>query len=106
MSSTNIIKSMTDQSPLLPTEEPTTPETENPPPKRNFLKRTFSKLTPGSLRGSVFNLSILSLGIGCLALPQKVGQMSLVVSPFVIIIAGLANAWTLLLLSKMASQYD
>ena len=54
----------------------------------------------------MFNLSILSLGIGCLALPQKVGQMSLVVSPFVIIIAGLANAWTLLLLSKMASQYD
>lgn len=36
MSSTNIIKSMTDQSPLLPTEEPTTPETENPLQNETF----------------------------------------------------------------------
>lgn len=106
MSSSNIVKSIDDQRPLLPNEEPTAPENENPPPKRNCFQRTFSKLTPGSLRGSVLNLSILSLGTGCLALPQKVGQMSLVVSPFAIIIAGLANVWTLLLLSKMASQYN
>lgn len=62
-------------------------------------------MSPGSLRGSVFNISILSLGAGCLSLPQKIYYLTLVGSPFFIILAGLVNCWTLLLLSSMANKY-
>ena len=52
--------------------------------KRSCLKRTFGKMNPGSLRGSIFNLCILSLGTGLLAIPQKIGYMSIVLSPIII----------------------
>ena len=52
-------------------------------------------MNPGSLRGSIFNLCILSLGTGLLAIPQKIGYMSMVLSPIIIILSGLANYWSL-----------
>ena len=51
-------------------------------------------MEPGSLRGSIFSLSILSLGIGSLAIPQKIGIMGLILSPILIILSGLANLWS------------
>ena len=88
-----------------PVTNPETENNENENVNRSLCSRMFGKITPGSVRGSIFNLSILSIGIGCLALPQRVGQISLILSPIVMCVAGLANMWTLLLLSKMASKY-
>ena len=73
--------------------------------KRSFCQRMFSGMGPGSLRGSVFSMCILSLGTGCLALPQKVGYLSLSFAPVAIIVAGLANMLTLFLLSSMSDKY-
>ena len=60
---------------------------------------------PGSLRACIFNLCILSLGTGCLALPQKVSYLSLAFTPVAVLIAGGANLWTLLLLSHISHKY-
>ena len=73
--------------------------------KRTFLERTFGKMNPDSLRGAIFNLCILSLGSGCLAVPQKFGYMSLIISPFAIIIAGCINLWALILISSLYQKY-
>jgi len=72
---------------------------------RTCCQRTFGKMGPGSMRGCIFNLCILSLGTGCLALPQKVGYMSLLFTPFVIFISGAINYWTLTILGDTARKY-
>jgi hypothetical protein len=53
--------------------------------KKGFYDKYFSKLEPGSLRSSIFSLSILSIGIGCLALPQKFGQVSILAMTIMLI---------------------
>ena len=72
---------------------------------RPFYKKIFGKMSPESFRGALFNLCILSLGSGCLAVPQKISYLSLFFSPFFIIFAGLVNLWGLLLLSYLYSKY-
>ena len=73
--------------------------------KRSCFKRTFGKMNPGSLRGSIFNLCILSLGTGLLAIPQKIGYMSIVLSPIIIILSGFANYWSLNILVNMSLKF-
>ena len=71
----------------------------------SWCKRAFGKMEPGSLRSSIFNLCILSLGTGLLAIPQKIGYMSVVCSPVVIILSGLANIWSLMILVEMCFKF-
>ena len=73
---------------------------------RNWMRRTFGKMSPGALRGSIFSLSILSLGIGSLAIPQKIGIMGIILSPIFIILSGFANLWSLKILGNMRLKYN
>lgn len=73
-------------------------------PYRSFINRLVGPVDPGSIRGSIFNLSIFSLGSGCLALPQKIGQMSIVVAVIDIFLSGLATFWTLNLLVQASRK--
>jgi len=66
--------------------------------RRSLLNRIFGNLGPGSMRGSIFNLTILSLGSGCLSLPKAVSEMSMVMAIISIILTSLATFWTLSLL--------
>ena len=72
---------------------------------RTCFQKTFGKMGPGSMRGCIFNLCILSLGTGCLALPQKVGYMSMLATPIVIFVSGVINYWTLTILGDVARKY-
>ena len=72
---------------------------------RRCWKRTFARIEQGSLIECIFNLSIFSLGVGLLALPQKVGYMSLFMTPIIIISGGLVNYWTLTILSDASRKY-
>ncbi len=63
--------------------------------RRTLTNRMFGPIDPGSIRGSIFNLAILSLGSACLAMPQKMGQMSVVVTIIDIFISGIVAYWTL-----------
>ena len=72
---------------------------------RTCFQRTCGKMSPGSMRGCIFNLCILSLGTGSLALPQKMGYMSLVAAPIVIFVSGAINYWTLTILGDVGRKY-
>lgn len=64
-------------------------------PNRTFFNRYFSKMEPGSLRASIFTLSIVSIGIGCLTLPKVLTSMSITGGIIFILLGGLLAYWTL-----------
>ena len=72
---------------------------------RTCFQKTCGKMGPGSMRGCIFNLCILSLGTGSLALAQKIGYMSMVASPIVIFVSGAINYWTLTILGDVGRKY-
>ena len=73
---------------------------EQNPSKRTFINKLFGPMEAGSIRGSIFNMVILSLGSGCLSLPKYIGKTSLLMSIFLIIGIGLLVWWALSLISK------
>lgn len=75
-------------------EEPAPDENETLNNK-NWFHRTFGKLGPGSMRASIMNLSILSIGIGTLTIPNKFSKLSILFCSLVVIIAGIATYITL-----------
>ena len=74
--------------------------------KKNLIRKILSNFSSGSLTSCIFNLCILSLGTGSLALPQKIGYMSLLFSPVIIILSGLVNYWSLNILAKASKKYN
>lgn len=66
--------------------------------KTTCYQKLFSEIKPGSIRASIFNLSILSVGTGVLALPERFGQLSILLSVICIAVAALCAYWTLDLL--------
>ena len=55
---------------------------------RTCFQKTCGKMGPGSMRGCIFNLCILSLGTGSLALAQKIGYMSMVAPQLLFLFLG------------------
>ena len=70
-----------------------------------FLNNILGKIKPGSLIACIFNLSIFSLGVGLLALPQQVVYISLFMTPILIIMGGVINYWTLTILGNASRKY-
>lgn len=68
-------------------------------------KKTLGKIQPGSLIECILNLSIFSLGVGLLAIPQKVSYISLFMAPILIITGGVINYWTLTILGDASRKY-
>ena len=71
-----------------------------------LYERLFSKIEPGSVRGSIFTLSIMCLGSGLLALPKKIKYMSISLAVVDILLAGIAAYWTLTLMIITAKKYQ
>jgi hypothetical protein len=72
---------------------------------RPLSQRLFGKIEAGSVRGSIFNMIILSLGTGCLSLPKAMGDMSLIMGLFSVILTCLATYWTLYILTISSEKY-
>jgi len=68
---------------------------EENPPRKSLMKRFFSPMEEGSLRASIFAMSSLALGTGCLALPQKFGQMSFFGALIMVAFAACSAYWSL-----------
>jgi amino acid permease len=73
---------------------------------RPLFDRLFSNIEPGSVRGSIFTLSIMCLGSGLLALPKKFKYMSISVAAIDIVLAGCAAYWTLTLMIITSKKYQ
>lgn len=74
------------------------------PEYRNFLNKTFGPIEAGSIRGSIFNMVILSLGSGILSLPKYIQKTSLAMAIFLILGIGILVWWSLLLISKVCEK--
>ena len=83
-----------------PSEE--TSEEIEPKVRCYYIQETIKK---GSLLEGIFNLSIFTLGIGLLALPQKVKYMSLFMTPMLIISGAVINSWTLTILGDASRKF-
>jgi amino acid permease len=92
--------------PVISTEAPIEVNSLDGYVNRPLYDRLFSKIEPGSVRGSIFTLSIMCLGSGLLALPKKVKYMSISVAFIDIVLAGCAAYWTLTLMIITSNKYD
>lgn len=71
---------------------------------RKWYEKIFSEVRPGSVRASIFSLSILCMGTGCLILPLRCAQLSLLVCFFEILICGGCAYWTLSILTDVSKK--
>ena len=63
--------------------------------KRTFTQRAFGKMEAGSLRGSIFAISSIALGTGCLSLPIRFTQLGLVGGLISLLIGASCAYWSL-----------
>lgn len=74
-------------------------------PARTWFMRTFSKIGPGSVRSSIFSLSIISIGLGCLALPAKFQDTGIIGCLVLLAISGVATYYSLSYLTEAGHKY-
>ena len=72
--------------------------------QRSLFHKIFGPIEAGSIRGSIFNMVILSLGTGMFALPKYMANTSLLFSCILIISISILVWWSLLLLSKACEK--
>ena len=72
--------------------------------QRSLFHKIFGPIEAGSIRGSIFNMVILSLGTGMFALPKYMSNTSLLFSCILIISISILVWWSLLLLSKACEK--
>ena len=72
--------------------------------RRTRMSKIFGPMEAGSIRGSIFNMLILTLGSGLLSLPGYVDHVSMLMATILIIVIALLVWWSLLLLSKVCEK--
>jgi len=72
----------------------------SPTKERSWMERTFSPITPGSLRGSTFTLISTALGAGVLSLPAMYRNTGLALGTIFLVCAAGSALWSMYLLSK------
>lgn len=74
--------------------------------RRTFRDRTFSKMAPGSLRGSIFALCVSAIGAGVLSLPYVLALCGWAVGIFLIFVGAVSGVWSNRLLAYRACEYN
>lgn len=72
--------------------------------KKTCFKRYCSKLSPGGLRTSILGMSIIGLGLGCMSLPKRYEETSVLFMNVFLIIASIVNYLTLDILFNVARR--
>jgi hypothetical protein len=72
--------------------------------RKSLFNRIFSPMEAGSLRGSIFAMSSLALGTGCLALPKSFSHMSLSLALTVLLLGGTAAYWSLIIMIEASRK--
>ena len=90
----------------LPSSNITTNLIDKTEARKSILQRYFSSIEEGSLRGSIFNMTSLALGTGCLTMPLQFNQMSIFGGMMVMIFASLATIWSLNILILSSLKFD
>ena len=72
--------------------------------KKSIFQKIISEFRAGTMINSIFNISIISLGSGVFAIPIKVQYMTLIFTPVYVILAGIANLMSLLMISYVVDK--
>ena len=72
---------------------------------RNLFDRIFGKMRTGSLRGSIFAMTSLSIGTGCLSFTKKVIQFGFFWFGVFLIISAFAIYWSLVGLIRVSRKH-
>ena len=72
--------------------------------KKKCFQRYFGKMNQGSLRGSIFALSSIALGTGCLSLPLRCTQIGLINGIILLLFGAIFSYWTLCCMDKAARK--
>ncbi len=72
--------------------------------KKKCFQRYFGKMNQGSLRGSIFSLSSIALGTGCLSLPLRCTQIGLINGIILLLFGAIFSYWTLCCMDKAARK--
>lgn len=99
-----ITKSLGQEKEVQPEEVVTDEETGQKSKERSLLHKMFGPMEAGSVRGSIFAISSLALGTGCLSLPIRFTQMGMAWGLVFLTIAGGIAYWTLTLMIKAAQK--
>lgn len=81
-------------------------EQSDPPIFRSYWQRTFGPMADGSLRSSIFTLANMTMGTGCLALPQVLYRLGFVQGCITIIIMAFLSYIALFSLAAMSQKYN
>lgn len=72
------------RNPLMPFDDS---EGESPSSfRKSWSQRTFGKMLPGSLRGSIFTMVSTAIGAGCLSLPLVFSYLGIIIGPFFLLL--------------------
>ena len=71
---------------------------------KTIYQRLFSPMDAGSLRGSVFAMSSLALGTGCLALPKNFGTMSFTGALLTLVFGSAVAYWSLIIMIEASRK--
>ena len=71
---------------------------------KTCFQKLISQFKAGTMVNSIFNISIISLGSGVFAIPVKVQYMTLIFTPVYVILAGIANLISLLMISFVVDK--
>ena len=73
---------------------------------RTFFQRAFGPMRPGSMRGSIFNLSAAGIGSGVLSLSWVMSECGYITGPLFLLGAATACTVSLRMLTKLAVLGD
>jgi hypothetical protein len=73
--------------------------------ERKFFDRYFGKLEDGSIRGSIFTIATMTMGIGVLNIPWLFSKTGLIQGIIIMIISCIIDYWILLNMNKVAKKY-
>ena len=71
-----------------------------------WYQRTFSKIRPGSVRGSMFTLVSTAIGAGCLSLPGKMAASGIFLHLIILFVVAAVAYLSIVSIAKAAEHYN
>jgi len=81
-------------------------QTAAEPLRPTWGERTFSKVQPGSIRGSIFTLVSTAVGPGCLTLPGRMANSGIVLHLLIMLGVALVTYLGILTIARAADHYN
>ena len=72
----------------------------------SWAQRTFSKIKPGSIRGSIFTLVSTAIGAGCLSLPGRMANSGIFLFLIIMFMVAVVSYLSIVTIARAADHYN